>query len=289
MQPATPEDAPTNPSNPALADSTTVASVASILQLFSSIVQHNQQLSAQVPGNPPPLIPPAPPTFPAFISTDTSPAGKSLPSLFPAIETSVLLDIARHEFRPIDLCKLDSRFRNKADVERLDSAAPCVGAFKEYPSLHSLLVPLTTYFAILQAFSASAGDAHATFLIGNSAARYTAHLLELHQHYEWTAVLQYHMQFHLHRRQEMLSGSYAGWAQPDQLLMSQYLFGRMRAAGGASSSRSGSGKSKRDVSAETCFAFNKGSCSTSPCPDGRVHKCRKCGASDHGEKTCKKS
>lgn len=190
-----------------------------------------------------------------------------------------------HEFHPIDLCKLDSHFRNKADVERLESATPCVGGLKEYPSLHSLLIPLSTYFAVLQAFSASAGDAHATFLIGLSAARYTAHLLDLHQNYEWTAVVQYHMQFHLHCRQEMLNGSYSGWAQPDQLLMSQYLFGHMCATGGTPSSHSGTGKSKRDVSGETCFAFNKGSCSTSPCLDGCIHKCCKCSAADHGEKT----
>ncbi|KAF8218392.1 hypothetical protein L208DRAFT_1057533, partial [Tricholoma matsutake] len=121
---------------------------------------------------------------------------KSLPSLFPAIETSMLLEIAWHEFRPIDLCKLDSYFRNKADVEHLESATPCVSGLKEYPSLHSLLIPLSTYFTILQAFSASAGNAHTTFLIGLSAARYTAHLLDLHQNYKWTAVVQYHMQFH---------------------------------------------------------------------------------------------
>jgi hypothetical protein len=250
----------------------------------------NQQLMAQVQAAPVPApTAPAQPSFPAFVSTDASPAGKSLPNLFPSVETSVLLEIARHEFRPIDLCKLDSRFRSKIDVERSDSAAPRTGAFKEYPSLHALLIPLSTYFDVLQAFAASAGDANATFLIGHNAALYTAHLLELHQTYEWTAVVQYHMQFHLHRQQEMINGSYSGWGRPDQLLMSQYLFGRFRSTNTSSSSRSGPGKSKRDMSSETCFAFNKGSCTTSPCPDGRVHKCRKCSGVDHGEKTCKKA
>lgn len=201
----------------------------------------------------------------------------------------MLLEIARHEFRPIDLCKLDSRFRSKIDVERLDNVANRTGALKEYPSLHALLIPLSIYFDILQAFAASAGDANATFLIGHNAALYTAHLIDLHQTHEWSAVVQYHMQFHLHRRQEMINGSYVGWGQPDQLLMSQYLFNRLRGTGSASSSRSGSGKPKRDTSGETCFAFNKGSCSATPCPDGRIHKCRKCNSVDHGEKTCKKA
>ncbi|KAF8237877.1 hypothetical protein L208DRAFT_1245138 [Tricholoma matsutake] len=220
---------------------------------------------------------------------DISHAGKSPPGLFPAIETSVLLEIAQHESHPIDLCKLDLCFRNKVDVEHLESTTSCVGALKEYPSLHSLLIPLSTYFAVLQAFSASAGNAHATFLIGHSAACYMAHLLDLHQNYKWTAVVQYHMQFHLHCHQEMLNGSYSGWAQPNQLLMSKYLFGHMRATGGTSSSCSGSGKSKHNVSSKTCFAFNKGSCLTSPCLDRCIHKCCKCSATDHGEKTCKKT
>ena len=118
-----------------------------------------------------------------------------------------------------------------------------------------------------------------------------AHLLDLHQNYEWMVVVQYHwhMQFHPYHCQEMLDGSYSGWAQPDQLLMSQYLFGCMRATTGTSSLRSGTGKSKRDIGNETCFAFNKGLCLTSPCPDGHIHKCRRCGASDHNEKTCKKT
>ncbi|KAF8229660.1 hypothetical protein L208DRAFT_1479816 [Tricholoma matsutake] len=251
------------------------------------MAQQNQQLITQAQNNPPAPVAPALPSFLAFISTDVSPAGKSLPSLFPAIETSVLLEIAQHEFCPINLCKLDSHFR--VDVKHLESTTSCVGMLKEHPSLHSLLIPLSTYFTVLQAFSTSAGNAHTTFLIGHSAACYMAHLLDLHQNYKWMAVVQYHMQFHLHCCQEMLNGSYSGWAQPDQLLMSQYLFSRMHATGGTSSLCSGSGKSKCDVSSETHFAFNKGSCLTSPCLDGHIHKCRKCSATDHGEKTCKKT
>ncbi|KAF8224100.1 hypothetical protein L208DRAFT_1313360 [Tricholoma matsutake] len=253
------------------------------------MAQQNQQLVMQAQNNPLAPVASAPPSFPAFVSMDISPAGKSLSSLFPAIETSMLLEIAWHEFHMINLCKLDSHFRNKVDVEHLESTTSHVGALKEYPSLHSLLVPLSTYFAVLQAFSASAVNAHTTFLIGHSVARYMAHLLDLHQNYEWMAVVQYHMQFHLHHRKEMLNGSYSGWAQPDQLLMPQYLFGCMHATTSTSSSCSGSGKSKCDVSSETCFAFNKGSCLTSPCPDGSIHKCCKCSATDHGEKTCKKT
>jgi hypothetical protein len=254
------------------------------------VASQNPQFISQPPGTsvPLPLPPPVQPSFPAFVSTDISSAGKLLPSLFPSVETSMLLEIAWHKFQPIDLCKLNSRFRSKVDVECLDSTTPHTGALREYPSLHSILIPLSMHFAILQAFAASAGDVHATFLIGHSAACYTAHLLELHQNFEWTAVVQYHMQFHLYCHQEMIDGTYSGWSQPDQLLMSQYLFGCARTVG-ASLSHSGSGKSKCDVSGETCFAFNKGSCTMLPCPDGCAHKCCKCGGVDHGERTCKKT
>ncbi|KAF9459368.1 hypothetical protein BDZ94DRAFT_1146997, partial [Collybia nuda] len=132
----------------------------------------------------------------------------SLPNLFPSVEPSLLLDIACHEFCPIDLCKLDLHFWSKADVECLESTAPHVGGLKEYPSFHSLLIPLHSYFAILQAFAASASD--------------------LHQLYNWSAVVQYHMEFHLHCHQEMSNGVYSGWAQPDNMLMTCYLFGCAR-------------------------------------------------------------
>ncbi|KAF5379033.1 hypothetical protein D9615_006010 [Tricholomella constricta] len=261
---------------PAPVDATNALST--LLSLIAGV------MAAQNQGQPAPTPPAV--SFPAFVSTDAFPADKSLPNLnlFPSVETSTLLDIARHDFRPIDLCKLDSRYRNKADFYRLEGNAPRSSALKDYPSLHSLLTPLATYFAILQAFAATAGSAQATFVMGHAASRYITHLLELHQRYEWSAVVQYHMQFHLHRRQEMLTGSYTGWSQPDNLLMTEYLFGRQRAS--VSASPLSSSKPKMDISNQTCFAFNKGTCTASPCPNSRIHKCRKCGNLGHMEKDC---
>ncbi|KAG6894611.1 hypothetical protein C0993_011139 [Termitomyces sp. T159_Od127] len=172
------------------------------------------------------------PSFPAFISTDQSSAGKSLPALFPAIETSVLLDIARHEFCPMDLCKLDPALRFRcAEMEQTDSGSLRITGTKDYPVLHTLLIPLSTYFSILQAFAASSSDAHATFVIGNRAARYISHLASLNQKYEWAAVLQYHIHFYLNRRQEMLTGSYTGWAKPDDLLLTEFCLGNAHMSG----------------------------------------------------------
>ncbi|KAG6882044.1 hypothetical protein C0993_012132, partial [Termitomyces sp. T159_Od127] len=232
-------------------DSTTQgndAALTGMLTMFRTLAA----LAGQSPGLTSPLTtgvqPIAAPSFPAFVSTDHSPAGKSLPALFPAIKTSMLLDIARHEFRPMDLCKLDpaSKFR-RADMERLDSNTSRTTGTKDYPALHNLLIPLLTYFSVLQAFAALSGDAHATFMIGQGAARYSSHLMNLNQKYEWSAVLQYHIHFHLNHRQEMLAGSYAGWAKPDNLLLTKFCLGNVRAP---NTSRRTAGKRERDVSSE---------------------------------------
>ncbi|KAH0582292.1 hypothetical protein J132_04999 [Termitomyces sp. J132] len=260
-----------------------LAGMMTMFRAFAALANQLPGLTLSLTGGTQP-IPHA--AFPAFMSTDQASAGKSLPALFPAIEASMLLDIAHHEFRPMDLCKLNptSKFR-RTEMERTDTNGPRITGTKDYPSFHALLIPLSTYFSVLQPFVASSGDANATFVIGHGAARYLSHLASLNQKYEWAAVLQYHIHFHLNRRQEMLAGSYTGWARPDDLLLTEFCLGNARAL---AASRKTVGKRKRDISTETCFAFNKGTCSTSPCPDGRIHKCRRC-SKDHSEKDCKKA
>ncbi|KAG6874118.1 hypothetical protein C0995_005534 [Termitomyces sp. Mi166 len=94
------------------------------------------------------------------------------------VTTSLLLDVACHEFHPMDLCKLDptSKFR-RADMERTESNGSRVTGVEDYSALHTLLIPLSTYFSVLQAFSASSGDAHTTFVIGHGAVRYISHCM----------------------------------------------------------------------------------------------------------------
>jgi hypothetical protein len=76
-------------------------------------------------------------------------------------------------------------------------------------------------------------------------------------------------------------------ARTDAELMNRHLFGHFKVA---SEGDSGSSASTSKTRAEqVCFAFNKGECTTSPCPGGCVHKCRKCSAMGHGEKDCKKT
>ncbi|KAJ7092221.1 hypothetical protein C8R44DRAFT_534477, partial [Mycena epipterygia] len=143
--------------------------------------------------------------------------------LFPSLEAGQLLEIARHEFRPADLYKLDSRFRDRTDIDRLEDSKGKSPSTKDYPFLHSLITPLYTYFRVLVAFAASSGDAQATMVISDGSTRYYEHLHDLHQRYEWSAVVEYHLQYLLIRRREMTNGDYSGWGRTDGDLMNRFL------------------------------------------------------------------
>ncbi|KAG5734809.1 hypothetical protein E4T56_gene730 [Termitomyces sp. T112] len=153
-QPVLSPDAPElQPQVPSVAQSNdaTVSGMLNMLHAFAALANQSPGLAPSLTSG----IQAAPPAaFPAFMSTDQSPASKSLPALFPAIETSMLLDIAHHEFCPMDL------YANSLWIT----------GSKDYPAFHNLLIPLSTYFLVLQAFEALSDDAHATFLIGHGGA-----------------------------------------------------------------------------------------------------------------------
>ena len=50
------------------------------------------------------------------------------------------------------------------------------------------------------------------------------------------------------------------------------------------------GKGKSGVKKQVCYAWNRDAegCPT-PCPNGRIHVCEKCGESDHKGKDCKRT
>ena len=223
--------------------------------------------------------------LPPFVAAPSPFVGKSLHNQFPEIEAGMLLEIVHHDFKPDNLFKLSLQARDKTDPDRPESSKKTSGPYAAYPSLHSLLTPLTTYFSVLQSFAASSGDASAASSIGVGGQRYIAHILDLHQRYEWLAVVEYHIHFHLRHRCEMADGNYNGWLQADPDLLNSFVYDRQRSTR-AEGSR---GLTKKDVKDQVCFAYNKGDCLTSPCPSGRLHKCWKCGSSEHGEKACKKN
>ncbi|KAJ6592556.1 hypothetical protein B0H19DRAFT_918779, partial [Mycena capillaripes] len=121
----------------------------------------------------------------------------SLFDLFPSLEAGQLLEIARHEFRPADLYKLDSRFRDRTDIDRSSRRRQGQIRCQGLSPIHSLITPLILYFRVLVAFAASSGNAEATRIISDGSARYYEHLHDLYQRYEWSAIVEYHSQYHL--------------------------------------------------------------------------------------------
>ncbi|KAF8972157.1 hypothetical protein BDZ97DRAFT_1901309 [Flammula alnicola] len=143
----------------------------------------------------------------------------SLFDRFPQIESSTILEIARHEFRPMDLYKLDP-----------SAIQPRAGSLRDYPTFASLFEPLLMYFSVLATYAAtSGGDAGATLAIARGGYTYSAHLSKLNRRFRWPAVLQYHTAFFLNRRREMVHGDYSGWLRSDTELMNEHLFGHGRA------------------------------------------------------------
>ncbi len=253
-----------------------------------SINTSNLGLPADIATNPTPPVTAS--SFPQFAPTANLPTpGTSLLDIFPSIKASILLDIARHDFEPSDLYKLDTKYRDKATRSVLDFDGTTFTmrdpSTKDDPSFRSMYAPLMTYFNILTAFSASSGNTAYQYQVASGAFFYMTQLEQFNEEYQWSAVLLYHMQFHHKRRRDMARGDYSGWAQVDSALHAQYLCGkeRQRASGNSRGTSPKSPAQARDQ--EVCRLFNKGSC-PSPCRNKRVHTCSTCGSADHGQSTC---
>ncbi|EPS92742.1 hypothetical protein FOMPIDRAFT_1106331, partial [Fomitopsis schrenkii] len=156
----------------------------------------------------------------------------SLLDVFPKIKASVLLEIARHEFEPSDLYKLDLKFRDKAERSVLDLTGDSITlrktSTKDYPSYNSLVPPLTVYFSILSAFVASSNNISLLFEVTRATMMYLHRLELFREEYQWSAVLAYHMDFHHLRLREMAHGDFTGWGRIDSELKAEYLVGKER-------------------------------------------------------------
>ncbi|KAF5347701.1 hypothetical protein D9757_013500 [Collybiopsis confluens] len=189
---------------------------------------------------------PSLPVLPPFASAQAQPR-KSLFDTFPLVEASTLLEVARHELRPMDLRKLDSKLRDKADDEgSLGSFVPRASSSKDYPSLTTVISPLTLYFRILTQSASSGGKVDIVADLTSGLFAYIDHLHFLNSRYDWSAVLQYHMAFHGLRRRDMINGVYDGWAKVDQELWTLHLWSHERAKRPVATAFSGSAsKGKR--------------------------------------------
>ncbi|KAF8511451.1 hypothetical protein JB92DRAFT_2556593, partial [Gautieria morchelliformis] len=149
---------------------------------------------------------------------------------FPHVESALWLAIAKHEFRPSHLYKLDATvkecpkpkaFEISDDGEFLQrerEASP-----KDYPSFHALFDPLVIYFEILQYFIIASGNVPASQQVVLGCSEYLHILYQIYMRYEWSAVLQYHFMFHNRHLAEMCDGDYSGWRSMDTELASLHL------------------------------------------------------------------
>jgi hypothetical protein len=138
------------------------------------------------------LLPPSAPPNVAFVPPiSLNPAsGVSLDRSFPHVESALRLAIAKHEFRPGHLYKLDAvkekpkpkTFEISDDGEftqRDKEASP-----KDYPSFRALFDPLVVYFEILQYFIASSGNVAAIQQVIIGCSEYLRILYQIYSRYE---------------------------------------------------------------------------------------------------------
>lgn len=148
------------------------------------------------------------PPIPGVGTNSTSTASITLHTQFSDVDAAVITAIITHEFKAVDLHKLDPTNRDKKTTYTFNSSTNQFEvshrAAKEYRTPFTVLIPLQTYFDIL-VFHANNATATGAFY------RYTAHLLKLIAEYEWTAVYDYHTIFFNRRRAEMAAGDYSQW------------------------------------------------------------------------------
>jgi hypothetical protein len=251
---------------------------AAVSSLNQAVAQLTIVVLAMESTTPPPFV---------TVLNMALPLGTSLFDRFPQVEAAIILEITQHDFKPMDLLKLDPAAQNKnmewkatLDIEGdVLTATSHSGSLCNYPTFSFLLEPLLIYFSILTAYAALSGDMLGTPIIASGCNTYTSHLSALNCQFQWNTVLQYHKLFFLSRRREMTKGDYSGWSQPAILLMSEHVYGHPHIQNHPSSSEHNcpvSNSVEQPVAAQMCFAFNKGSCSLSPCPNRHIHKCQKC-------------
>ncbi|KAI0308702.1 hypothetical protein OF83DRAFT_1073129 [Amylostereum chailletii] len=218
------------------------------------------------------------------------------------VPPSILNTIMAHEFRAVDLHKLDPKHREKKQRRTLAVSGDSIEiqpSISDYISLSSIAVPLATYFNILvRALATSYTNSRKLGQVFSGFMRYQQRLLELSSDYEWTAVREYHSQFFDSRVAEMAQGEYDMWSNIDMQLQASCLFGRLltkpaRSFGTNTSQAAAPSGTKtfkkrdlspqsRDINAKTmCFKFQAGCCDT-PCRFGHIHQCAQCSSTDHG-------
>ncbi|KAG8710590.1 hypothetical protein FRC08_016969 [Ceratobasidium sp. 394] len=211
---------------------------------------------------------------------------------FPRVEAGLIQQIQTLQFKPENLYKLDHRATLKdggkryieageSGIKLIDNSERTV---KDYKTLDSIIVPLSTFFLIL----AAAVPAPSRGAFQCAYTRYISYLAEISARYRWHAVYKYHVEFFANRILRSQDGDWLSWAVPDQEIAGQWLHGSVIPEQSSAPRASHSNANSQPVSSQVCLNFQRGAC-PSPCANGRIHKCKKCNATDHGSGTCSKT
>ncbi|KAJ7258775.1 hypothetical protein B0H12DRAFT_999489, partial [Mycena haematopus] len=212
----------------------------------------------------PPVAAPqfTPPIAPLHSTAGASP---SLDALFPDVKPACITAVITHDLEASELYKLDRRIRDSQPTWSLSAEGSIdlnASKHKAYKNLNSILVPMTTYFAILTAHLPARTPPVYFY-------RYISHLATLAPEYEWAAVLEYHIIFFNRRRSEMARGSYEGWATTDIELLSSFVYPHRKQLNPGSGAKA---PKKVTSGTDACRQFQRRKCE-SPCAWKRPHVC----------------
>ncbi|KIJ35484.1 hypothetical protein M422DRAFT_262265 [Sphaerobolus stellatus SS14] len=130
-------------------------------------------------------------------------AGMSFDRMFHNVDLALRLAIAKHEFRPEQIWKLDSlaKERSKSKSFELDDDGSWTkkekaATSKDYPTQRSLFDPLTCYFQMVQLYILYSAGINSAGQVIFALGEYLRQLQNLAAEYKWNAVLRYHFEFH---------------------------------------------------------------------------------------------
>lgn len=189
-------------------------------KLFNPVPPGAQSSSQPQPPARPELCSPQPQQRLGYLTSNPAIA-TSLPylsKLFPGVKEATITSVIRHELPPSDLYKLDPRYLDEGETKTAELGDGITYEFpnvnsslKEYKTLSSIIVPLSTYFSIL--------IAHYNQFAGNAASlavqmfSYTADLASIANEHRWHLIVAFHMAFFARRQREMIGGDYGGWGR----------------------------------------------------------------------------
>ncbi|KNZ74316.1 hypothetical protein J132_07368 [Termitomyces sp. J132] len=208
-----------------------------------------------------------PPVAGLGVTGTSSTASLSLHTRLPEVDSAVRGAIISHDFKAVDLHKLDPTQRDKGTAYTFNGSRNLFEVshrlVKEFKIPLSVIIPLQTYFDILS-FHVKDNMVAGHFFW------YTALLVKLVAEYAWSAVYDYHSVIFNRRRADMAVGAYSQCGQRDNDCYPNMSYAHRKAMPAKASNGS---FSRASMSKEPCRNLNEGKCTANPCSWGRPHAC----------------